>query len=99
MDRTENRLLPVPTSGLTSGPTSGPIPGQGARRRPDARAEARAPTDPAYVAQLYGQSGQKRGLRGGAPVLEAARTAYLEAEYSGENDRRPPRGIILRKAI
>jgi hypothetical protein len=32
-------------------------------------------------------------------VLEAARAAYLEAEYSGENDRRPPRGIILKKAI
>jgi hypothetical protein len=91
MDRADNRLLPVPTSG--------PLPGQGARRTAQARAERTPPTDPAYVAQLYGQSGQKRGLRGGAPVLEAARAAYLEAEYSGENDRRPPRGIILKKAI
>jgi hypothetical protein len=50
-------------------------------------------------AQLYGQTGQKRGLKGGAPVLDAARTAYLEAEYSGEADRRPPPGLIMRSRI
>jgi hypothetical protein len=48
--------------------------------------------DPAFSAQLLGQDGQKRGLRGGAPVLDAARSAYLETEYSGPADRRPRKG-------
>lgn len=48
--------------------------------------------DPAFSAQLMGQSGQKRGLRGGAPVLDAARSAYLGTEYSGSNERRPAAG-------
>ena len=56
------------------------------------------PSNP-YAAQLLGQEGQRRGLRGGAPVLSAARSAYLGAEYSGENDRRPPSGLIMKKAI
>ncbi len=56
------------------------------------------PSDP-YAAQLLGQDGQRRGLRGGAPVLGAARSAYLDAEYSGEHDRRPPVGLLMKKAI
>ncbi len=56
------------------------------------------PANP-YAAQVLGQDGQRRGLRGGAPVLDAARSAYLGAEYSGENDRRPPTGLLMRKAI
>src|SRR5690606_33720570 len=32
----------------------------------------------AFAAQLMGQSGQRRGLRGGPPVLDAARSTYLE---------------------
>ncbi len=91
MDRADDRLLPVPVL-VTK-------PAQGARRPSTTRAEPMPSTDPAYVAQLYGQSGQRRGLHGGVPVLEAARAAYLEAEYSGENDRRPPQGVILKKAI
>ena len=42
----------------------------------------------AFTAQLIGQDGQKRGLRGGPPVLEHARSAYLEAEWAGPGDRR-----------
>jgi len=49
-------------------------------------------SDPAFSAQLMGQTGQRRGLKGGAPVLDAARTAYLGTEYSGSNERRPPAG-------
>jgi len=52
-----------------------------------------------FAAQLMGQSGQKRGLRGGAPVLEAARSAYLGAEWSGGNDRRPRRGTAAKTEI
>jgi hypothetical protein len=46
----------------------------------------------AFTAQQMGQTGQKRGLRGGAPVLDAARAAYLETEYSGAAERRPSAG-------
>ena len=39
-----------------------------------------------------GQSGQRRGLKGGPPVLDAARASYLGAEYSGAAERRPRPG-------
>lgn len=42
-----------------------------------------------FAAQVLGQKGQKRGLKGGPPVLDAARSTYLGAEYSGKRDRRP----------
>ena len=48
--------------------------------------------DPAFAAQLIGQGGQRKGIRGGPPVINAARSAYLGTEYSGGNDRRPPTG-------
>ena len=61
---------------------------------------AATPTaDPAYSAQLMGQAGQKRGLKGGAPVLDAARSAYLGTEYSGSNERRPPAGKAKRTDV
>ena len=50
------------------------------------------PPPAAFAAQGLGQSGQKRGLKGGAPVLDAARTTYLGREYSGRHDRRPSPG-------
>ncbi|HEX8233475.1 MAG TPA: hypothetical protein VF559_09055 [Caulobacteraceae bacterium] len=52
------------------------------------------PADPttAFAAQLLGQPGQKRGLRGGPETLERAREAYLGAEWLGPKDRRIPRG-------
>jgi len=46
----------------------------------------------AFAAQLMGQSGQRRGLRGGPPVLDAARSTYLETRFSGAADRRPKPG-------
>lgn len=52
-----------------------------------------------FAAQMYGQTGQKRGLRGGQPVFDAARAAYLETEYSGPDDRRPPKGLIRKTEI
>jgi len=48
--------------------------------------------DPALAAQLLGQTGARRGLRGGPPVLDAARSTYLNAQYAGPADRRPPAG-------
>jgi hypothetical protein len=53
----------------------------------------------AFEAQVLGQPGVKRGLRGGQPVLDHARAAYLGAEYSGPADRRPPSGVVTRKEI
>lgn len=53
----------------------------------------------AFAAHLYGQKDQKRGLRGGQPVLDAARAAYLETEYSGPDDRRPTTGLLKKTDI
>ncbi len=55
--------------------------------------------DAAFEAQILGQPGIKRGLRGGQPVLDHARSAYLETEYSGHADRRPPSGVITKLDI
>ncbi len=53
----------------------------------------------AFAAQLMGQGGRKRGLKGGPPVLGEAKSAYLEAEYSGPNDRRARTGRITRTEV
>jgi hypothetical protein len=62
-----------------------------------------APPPPAgaaeYTAQLMGQGGQKRGLRGGPETIEHAKAAYLETEWSGPADRRPPPGRIAKTEI
>jgi len=52
-----------------------------------------------FTAQLYGQRGQKNGLKGGQPVLNEARSAYLEAEFSGVDDRRGVIGRITKKDV
>jgi hypothetical protein len=52
-----------------------------------------------FAAQLYGQPGVRRGLKGGQEVLDKARATYLSAEYSGPNDRRPAKGRITRTEI
>lgn len=59
------------------------------------------PADPAaaFAAQMMGQTGQRRGLKGGPPVMDAARATYLGAEYSGEKDRRPPAGLIKKTEL
>ncbi len=66
--------------------------------QPDASVDPAA-ADAATAAQLLGQGGQKRGLRGGPPVLTGARAAYLEAEWSGPHDRRKPTGRITKTQI
>lgn len=58
------------------------------------------PAPPAlFAAQVLGQKGQKRGLKGGPPVLDAARSTYLGAEYSGQRDRRPRVGKATQTEI
>lgn len=60
-----------------------------ARPAPTAGADAAAA---AFAAQVMGQSGQRRGLKGGPPVLDAARASYLGTAYSGAAERRPKPG-------
>jgi hypothetical protein len=53
----------------------------------------------AFAAHLMGQSGQKRGLRGGQEVLDSARSTYLGTEYSGQADRRRKTGGLNKTEI
>ena len=60
-----------------------------------ARPAPTAPSDAspaAFAAQVMGQTGQRRGLKGGPPVLDAARSTYLGRAYSGAAERRPKPG-------
>jgi hypothetical protein len=50
-------------------------------------------------AHLIAQSARVRGLRGGQKVLETARHAYLETEWSGPNDRRTSTGRITKTEV
>jgi hypothetical protein len=52
-----------------------------------------------FAAQILGQGGQKRGLRGGPETLDRARSTYLGAEWSGAADRRPRPGRITKTEI
>jgi len=72
--------------------------------RIDPAKPAPAPVDPAagaaiFAAQMIGQTGQRKGIRGGPPVLDAARSTYLGTEYSGEAERRPPVGTTKRTDV
>jgi hypothetical protein len=63
-------------------------------------AASAAPADSAaFNAQVLGQHGQKRGLKGGPPVLNAARAAYLGVEWSGPSDRRKATGKVAKKEL
>jgi len=52
-----------------------------------------------FDAQLMGQEGAKRGLRGGQEVLGKARSTYLSSEYAGTGDRRPKPGQVKKTEI
>jgi len=66
-----------------------------------------APTPPpgsregaaAFNAQLLGQDGQRRGLRGGPETLGAARSVYTKTEWSGPADRRARKGGVTKTEI
>lgn len=77
------------------------VPGEGVRdagvrrervRQGEARVEAR------FHAQMFGGPAP-RGLRGGAETLSRARSTYLSTEWSGADDRRPEKGLLIRKAV
>ena len=88
---TSHALLPRPAAGPEFTPEPGP-----ARAAVHSAPESGAA---AFAAQQMGQTGQKRGLRGGAPVLDAARAAYLGTEYSGAAERRPLAGKAAKTDI
>ena len=73
-----------------------PVPvGQAETVRP-----ASPPHGPSAVeAQLLGQTGARRGLRAGATVIETANHAYNKTEWSGEKDRRTPKGRVAKTRI
>jgi hypothetical protein len=50
-------------------------------------------------AHLIAQDNRVRGLRGGQQILDAARSAYLGAEFSGPNDRRAHTGQIKKTDV
>jgi hypothetical protein len=84
-------LVPLASDDAGFKPDSGP-----ARPAVHVTAESGAA---AFVAQQMGQRGQKRGLKGGPPVLDAARTAYLGTEYSGQAERRPVIGTARKTEV
>lgn len=68
---------------------------------PEDAAEPLPPEQPsvaAVKAQILGER-PRRGLKGGQQVLEQARSTYLQNEYSGRRDRRPPKGRITKTSI
>ncbi|OXE36605.1 MAG: hypothetical protein CGW95_06665 [Phenylobacterium zucineum] len=52
-----------------------------------------------FSAQLMGQDGQKRGLRGGQNVIGAAHNAYSTTEWSGPVDRRARKGGLKKTEV
>ncbi len=74
-------------------------PAEAPRRDAPKAARRPGPDEAIFTAQVMGQTGVRRGLKGGPPVLKQARSAYLETEYSGPNDRRPPTGLLRKTEI
>ena len=70
------------------------VPAGPAVKHDDVRpAEAKsAAGSAAFAAQLLGQPGVKRGLRGGSEVIDGARSAYLETKFLGPGERRRGKG-------
>ena len=71
---------------------------------PVGRAETVTPAAPphgpsAVEAQLLGQTGARRGLRAGPGVIDSANRAYNATEWSGEKDRRAPKGRAAKTEI
>lgn len=57
------------------------------------------PTPAVYAAQVLGQDGNRRGLRGGKETLDKARSTYNQVEYSGSADRRAPKGKAAKTEV
>ena len=75
--------LPVPVGAPHTVPPTAEIP----------------PSAAEFDAQLLGQDGQKRGLRGGAAVIDSASATYNRVEWSGAKDRRTGKGKTAKTDI
>lgn len=73
-----------------------PQPSEGSPSPAAPATAAPLPGDPAFSAQLLGQNGQRRGLKGGPPALDAARSGYLKTQHSGPGERRPKPGTVTK---
>jgi hypothetical protein len=73
--------------------TNLPVPVGPARTIPPKTPVANAA---AIEAQLIGE---RRGLRAGASVIEAAKVTYNKIEWSGSRDRRSPKGRSAKTKI
>lgn len=69
--------------------------GEPVRPTPDHSADGAS----VFSAQLMGQEGARRGLRGGPETLGAARSVYGATEWSGKADRRARKGLIGKTEI
>jgi len=76
-----------------------PVPVAGSRATRVSATKAGLDQVAEFAAQLIGQGGVKRGLRGGPETLDKARSSYLGTEWSGLADRRPPAGRITKTEI
>lgn len=91
--RAEHRALMLSGEDEPKADTAAPSP------HASKRAQAAPEGATAFSAQVMGQDGQKRGLKGGEPVLDAARRSYLGTEYAGTRDRRPRAGVVKKTEI
>ncbi len=68
--------------------------------RPRRRETAAAPcANRPGEALLAAQAQARRGLQAGTGALVHARSAYGEAQWSGEHDRRPEAGLLVRTRL
>lgn len=93
--RDERRARPSDTALLATGQGDDPS----SDVAPAKPAALPVPPPAAFAAQLLGQPGKKRGLRGGPQILDEARSTYLSREYSGPQDRRPDPGVRKKTEI
>jgi hypothetical protein len=94
--RTDALALPSPARPSSEQPADAPEPPLAAA--PRAVPDPRGP-DAVFAAQVLGQDGQKRGLRGGPEILQKAQASYLGAEWSGGADRRAKKGSKTKTEI
>lgn len=96
--RTDPRALGVKGADAAEPTPRAQEPDRPSAARPEGPAAQTVPADAAFAAQLL-SGGPRRGLKGGPETLTAARATYLGAEFSGPQDRRPPKGRIAKKEV
>ncbi|RAK67769.1 hypothetical protein [Phenylobacterium kunshanense] len=93
--RTESDRAEEPATDVVNLPV--PVGAPGPYQRPPRREFRQGECE--VAAQLMAQSGERRGLRAGPPLLDTARVAYNRVEWSGSFDRRARSGRRTRTDI